>query len=311
MGDVLLTTPVIRAVKQRWPNAEIHFLTKPQFAVLVKNNPYIHLIHCYKDNFQDTIKELRSVDFDLIIDLHKNLRTTLIKSLLGIRSVSFQKLNIEKWLTVNTKANVLPKVHLVDRYFDSLRKFGIENDQAGLDYFFSDNVTHFTLELPVKYIAWIIGGNYFTKRFPSNKIVNIAHQINLPLVLVGGKDCLQEAENICKEDSSIMNFCGKTDVETSARIINSAELVISNDTGMMHLATALKKKIISIWGNTIPEFGMYPYLPSKIQNVVIQARNVECRPCSKLGFSACPKSHFKCMNAIDEQEVVSAIHQLW
>ncbi|HUM45662.1 MAG TPA: glycosyltransferase family 9 protein, partial [Chitinophagales bacterium] len=109
----------------------------------------------------------------------------------------------------------------------------------------------------------------------------------------------------------IFNGCGKFSLNQSASLLKSARLVITHDTGLMHIAAALRKKIISVWGNTVPEFGMYPYYGTAVhQEGIVQIQGLPCRPCSKIGFEKCPKGHFRCMQLIDENEIVKMVENL-
>ena len=110
---------------------------------------------------------------------------------------------------------------------------------------------------------------------------------------------------------SVYNACGRYNLFQSASLIKQSEVVISHDTGMMHIAAAFNKKIISVWGNTVPEFGMYPYLPLNPENsFVAEVKNLYCRPCSKIGKTSCPKGHFKCMMDIDIDMINSAVKNM-
>jgi ADP-heptose:LPS heptosyltransferase len=312
IGDIVLTTPVIRCLKQQLPNAEIHFLTKASFASILISNPYLSKIHPLKEDIAFTIGELKEENFELIIDLQKNFRSRHIRSFLKVKAYSFPKLNFKKWLLVNFKINRLPKIHIVDRYFMAVKKPGIINDKKGLDYFIPENEEVDLKNLPLphqkKYIAFVIGTTYFTKRLPTEKIISICKQINDPVILLGGIDDAGRGEKVAKEvGENIYNACGKYSLHQSASIVKNAFKVITHDTGLMHIAAAFDKDIISVWGNTIPAFGMTPYMRSDKRFVAIEVENLSCRPCTKLGYKKCPKKHFKCMQLIDEEKIIRAL----
>ena len=294
IGDIVLTTPVIRCIKTQYPDAEVHFATKKQFKVLVENNPYIDNSHLLEKALNSFIKTLQSEDCDYIIDLHNNLRTSIIKLRLGKKSFSFDKLNFKKWLLVNLKINQMPDMHIVDRYLETVKSLGIKNDLKGLDYFIPEKDQ---VRINESYVAFAIGGQHFTKKLPTNRIIEVCQKINGKIMLLGGKEDSQAADEIEKVlGDKIINACGKYNLNQSASLVQQAEYVITHDTGLMHIASALKKKVISIWGNTVPEFGMYPYLT---EFKIIENKEISCRPCSKIGYNKCPKGHFKCMNELN------------
>lgn len=304
IGDIVLTSPVPRLLKTQIKDAEIHFLTKLQYKQVVSNNPYIDKIWLYDHNMTSLLKELKKQEFDYIIDLHNNIRTFRIKNSLRMLSFTFKKLNIAKWLMVNFKIDYLPKIHIVERYLETLKLFDIQDDKKGLDYFIAPEdefLPQFvTSILPEKYIALCIGGQYYTKRMPAEKLAELCNMISYPVVILGGKEDFSEAEKICSltNNQSIINLSGRLSLNNSAFIVRDALLVITHDTGMMHIAAAFKKDIISIWGNTIPEFGMFPYMAGE-DSKIAEVKGLSCRPCSKIGFNKCPKSHFRCMKDQD------------
>ncbi|MDH4461594.1 MAG: glycosyltransferase family 9 protein [Flectobacillus sp.] len=300
IGDIVLTTPVIRCLKEQYPNAEVHYATKKSFKTLVENNPHIDKFHLLEDNLNDLIKSLQAEKFDYVIDLHNNLRTRIIKLRLGKKAFTFDKLNFQKWVLVKFKKNLMPDVHIVDRYMDTLKSLGIKNDNKGLDYFIPERDEMPMSWLPENvrkgYAVYAIGGQHETKKMPFPKMVELCKTIQLPLVLIGGKEDSEMAERLVnhyKGVKHILNLCGKCNLNQSASIIKSSFMVYTHDTGMMHVAAALKKKTIAIWGNTVPEFGMYPY---QTEFISIENKELACRPCSKIGHKECPLGHFKCMN---------------
>ena len=125
IGDIVLTTPVVRILKQQVEESEIHYLTKPQYASILENNPHVTKVHIYKSKDKDFINNLRDEFFDYVIDLHKNIKTHFLKNKLGIHAFTFDKLNWEKWIMVNFKKNKLPKKHIIERYLESTKVFDV------------------------------------------------------------------------------------------------------------------------------------------------------------------------------------------
>lgn len=302
IGDIVLTTPVVRMLKTQL-NTEVHFLTKAPYVSLFQNNPYVDSVFQIHKSINGVISDLKKENYDYVIDLHSNLRTQILKLKLGVTAKSFNKLNWEKFLLTNFKTNILPDVHIVDRYLDTVKFLGITNDNKGLDFFLSDADKVDLAEYPKDYIAFVIGGQHATKILPTAKIISICKKLNIAVLLIGGPDDKARGDEISKASGAI-NTCGDHSLLQSAFLIKNSAYVISHDTGMMHIAAAFKKKIYSVWGNTIPEFGMYPYLSDK-NSKMIEVQDLSCRPCSKIGYDKCPKGHFKCMQEIDENQFLS------
>lgn len=318
IGDIVLTTPVIRTLKTQLPEVEIHYTTKNAYASILQENPYVDKLHVLGNSLNELIGSLKMEQFDLIIDLHNNLRTRMIKSRLRVKSYSFEKLNWEKWLLTTFKINTLPNSHIVDRYMETVSSLSIKMDNLGLDFFIPKKD-----EMPMEWLpeshrngfaAFVLGAKFKTKQLPINRMVELCDRINKPVVLLGGKDEEEIAEALedffRKRDSTkefedgleelgkktlIFNAVGKCNLNQSASLIKQSNWVFTHDTGLMHIAAAFKKPIYSIWGNTIPAFGMYPY---RTQFTIFENNDLNCRPCSKIGYKKCPKGHFKCMNEL-------------
>lgn len=300
IGDIVLTSPVIRCLKTQRPDTIVHFATKKQFATLLQFNPYADKLHLLDGDLKAFCDELKQEQFDLVIDLHHNLRTFIIWRRLGVKRHTVDKLNWEKWLMVRFKLNVLPFVHIVDRYMETAAHIGIKNDGRGLDFFVDPNASVQGLNLPGQYFVYAIGGQHATKQLPLNKQLELLKTIPGPVLLIGGKEDAGQGDKLAGIHSSCINLCGKLSIHQSALVMQGATTVYSHDTGMMHIAAALKKPIVSIWGNTIPEFGMTPYYPEGFNpgaSVMKEVKDLYCRPCSKIGFKKCPKGHFLCMEA--------------
>ena len=321
IGDIVLTTPVVRCLKQQVPLAEIHYLIKPKFKMVMESNPYIDKIHLLQDDWKKMIGELKEQKFDCIIDLHHNLRTLRVKKDLKVPSFSFSKLNFEKFIFVKLKWNVMPKhLHIVDRYMETVKPFGVKNDGAGMDYFIPKEHEISQKDIPAShhlvYIAIVIGATYFTKKLPVYKLQELCQAIDHPIILLGAKEEFNDGEQIASVDPiKIYNACGKFSLHESADIIRKSKLVIAHDTGLMHIAAALKKPVIAVWGSTTPSFGMVPYygenyLAHHAQPYDdVQVHQLWCRPCTKFGRRKCPQGHFKCMKNISVDEVTRAVNK--
>ena len=317
IGDIVLTTPVIRCLRKKHPDAEIHFLTKAAFRGIVETNPYINKVHTLGDSFELMLHELQVEEYDFIIDLHHNLRTLRVKRFLkNVRSSSFNKLNIEKYLYTKFKINTLPKKHIVDRNLQTVASLGVENDGLGLDYFIPERDVVKNEDIPTShlhgYIAIVIGAALATKKMPVDKLKELCAAINYPIILLGGMEDRDEGTAIAAADTiKVYNACGKFNLNESADLVRRSSLVITHDTGLMHIAAAFQKPVISVWGNTVPAFGMYPYYGknSKQHYDVVEVNKLWCRPCSKIGYDKCPKGHFKCMRSIPVNDIVNLVHQ--
>jgi ADP-heptose:LPS heptosyltransferase len=309
IGDIVLTTPVIRCLKQQLENIEVHYLTKRSFKSILEHNPFITKIHVIDKDVNEVIEDLKKENFDHVIDLHNNLRSLQVKIKLHKPSVSFKKMNFKKWLLVSFKARKIVLPHVADRYLETVSGLGVTNDHNGLDHFIPVNDEIAMSSLPPShqngYIAFVIGAKHYTKQLPVEKIISICKKLNSPIVLLGGKEDSERAAAIEKEAGSmIFNACGKYNLNQSASFIRQSKKVISHDTGLMHIAAAFKKEIISVWGNTVPAFGFTPYLPDANSRIV-EVLDLPCRPCSKIGYDKCPQGHFKCMRDIDENKFLS------
>jgi ADP-heptose:LPS heptosyltransferase len=316
IGDIVLTTPVVRCLKKQVEGAEIHYFTKKQFSSVLSTNPYIDRLWLLEDNLGEINKLLAKENFDYIIDLHNNLRSLRVKLDLRKKAFSFDKINLKKWLIVHFKINFLPDNHIADRYLGTLKYFGVKNDFKGLDYFLSgdtiESIKMILPNLPDKFAVLVIGAQHETKKASPEVLADICNKINLPIAILGGIGDQILAESIVSKinnPASIVNAVGLLSLNQSALLVKNAALVITHDTGLMHIAAAFKKKIVSIWGNTIPEFGMSPYL-SDSDSKIFEVKNLKCRPCSKIEYQSCPKLHFKCMKNQNSTEIANYINNL-
>ncbi len=310
IGDMVLTTPVVRNLKnQLHGGAEIHYLTKSKFRDIVDSNPHISKVYTIEKSTNEVVEALKEESYDYVVDLHKNLRSARVKRALKALDFSFEKLNWEKWLLVNFGIDRLPRIHIVDRYMDAVKAFGIENDNEGLDYFISESDVVEQSEIADShrsgFIALGIGAAHWRKKPRTAQYIDICEKLDFPVALIGGPAEKKEGEEIAKKVGvKVWNTAGSFRLGQTASLLQLSTLVITPDTGIMHIAAALKKPIISIWGATVPEFGMYPY-QNKSLNKMVQATHLKKRPCSKLG-TKCKYKPCKCIDELPLNELVDA-----
>ncbi|WP_370089879.1 glycosyltransferase family 9 protein [Ekhidna sp.] len=263
---------------------------------------------------KQTLRNLKAEHFDLVIDLQNNLKAKRIKLHLNKKAYSVKKLNFKQWLFVNFKINLLPKSHVVDRFLDVIKPLGTSSDNLGLDFFIPERDEVDKDWLPEThaqgYAAVVLSARYKTRQLPTDRLIELCDRINKPIILIGGHEDVNTANEIeaffkhgsaheekeieeLNKKAVIFNACGKFNFNQLASLIKSANWVFTHDNDMMHVAAAFKKQIYSIWGSTSPAFGEYPY---RTKFVIFENNKLSCRPCSKRGFSKCPKGHFKCMN---------------
>jgi len=315
IGDIVLTSPVIRCVARQIPDAELHVLTRKSNRQLFEHNPYINKIHCFDGSLKPLIETLKKEQFDFVADLHKNLRSMRVRYGLKRPSAGFPKLNLEKYLLVQFGIDRMPKLHIVDRYFKAVEPLGVQNDGLGLDYFLPPDEYSTLVQLKEIYApqlssgfyAVVIGGKHNTKILPVEKVTEVCKKLDLKVILLGGPEDRQRGEQIASfSGAHVTNSCGLLSLHQSAWLLKHSRAVLTNDTGLMHIAAAFGKPVVSVWGNTVISLGMTPYMPGKEhQSVISEVEGLKCRPCSKIGYERCPKGHFHCMMKQDSGKIAS------
>ncbi len=313
IGDIVLTTPVARCLHEQL-GAEVHFLTKQAFAPILTSNPHITRVFSFQKEVTEVLSALKQEHYDWVIDLHHNLRSLRVKHALGHPARSLNKANLAKWLMVNFKMDWLPKEHVVQRYLATVQHLGVQDDGQGLDYFIpaKEEVKMETLSPQLKenqFIAFVVGAAHATKQLPLEKAVAICRGLHQPVAILGGKAEQALGEALAAgAGTQVINLCGRLSLHQSASVLRQSARVLTPDTGLMHIAAALRKPIVSVWGNTTPRFGMYPWYPTGLnRNTSMEVQGLDCRPCSKIGYAACPRGHFRCMRDQSEDQICAAL----
>lgn len=324
IGDIVLTTPLIRTFKSRFPESTLDFLVKKEFADLLRYNPYIDTLYEFDsrggvDGLRRLTERLRRIKYDLVIDAHNSLRSRYIRrKLKPPKKVKIHKRIIPRFFLINFKLNLYrDDVHVVDRYIEPVNRFGVQNDDLGPELFVPetilDHVSEQFKELKTgrkSIIAICPAAKHYTKRWLKEYYVELASMLvsefNSYIVILGGPEDYAYCEDIKRliGNDSTLNLAGTVSLLQSAAVFDHCDAVVTNDTGLMHIATARKRNVVAVFGPTVRELGFFPY---DRNSTVIEHTDMPCRPCSHIGSRRCPKKHFRCMKEIRPARVLEAI----
>jgi len=309
IGDILLTTPLIRTLRKQNTDAQIDFVIKGEFFELLKNNPHLSNLYRYSKKSserKELFKVLKSNDYDLAIDLQNNNRSDEITSKLSCRVVWFKKNHLKKFLLVNFKINLLKNYPSIPvRYAQAA---GLKLDDEGLE-FYSDEIADDRLNMNEKFIGLCPGAKHFTKRWPEKYFIELSKKLEAEgyrVVLFGGPEEIEVCSNIERQLSNPLNLCNQSLLKTAASM-KMCKLVYTNDSGTMHLACAVNVPVIAFFGSTVKEFGFFPY---KANSIELEVEKLHCRPCTHIGRKHCPLIHFKCMKEINPELAFSNLKRL-
>lgn len=321
IGDIVLASPVLRCLKKQVLTSEVHFLTKASFKDVTVANPYVDRFFYYDNDIDAVIHQLKKEQYDYVIDLHNNFRSNKVKRSLGVRSYTINKLNFQKFLLTKLGIDVMPKRHITQRSLDTVSHFGVRDDEAGLDYSIPPEDRVNESDIPAShhagYIAIVIGASYHTKKLPVHKLIALCKAIRHPIILVGGKEDTDVGAAVAASvsEGKVYNACGKFNLNESADLVRRSKLVISHDTGLQYIASALNKQVLAIWGSTSPRLDVEPYYSQSFLSAqeeppyenIIRQPELRCQPCSKYGNKKCPLGHFKCMEQMDINYIVQRV----
>jgi lipopolysaccharide heptosyltransferase II len=329
IGDIVLASPLIRVLRKRYTSSQIDFVVRKEYSELIRYNPNLNIIHEF--DAQGGLQELhrlacaiRREKYDLIIDIHNSLRSRYIRSLSRAKEiVVINKRIFARTMLVRLKKNYYRDiVSAADRYIEPVGIYGIENDDRGLEIFITDEtmqkvsekISAIKLHSLEKVVGFCPSAKHATKRWPEERFIEagirLASELKAKIILFGGKSdtvlCTTIVNGINKrtEGECAIEYTGQFSLLETAAAMQSCNVIVTNDTGLMHIAAAMKKKTAAIFGSTVREFGFFPV---GTENIVIERKGLYCRPCSHIGRRNCPEGHFRCMNEIQVDDVVDSI----
>lgn len=321
LGDVILATPVVRVLRVRYPNARIDVAVAREYAEVWKGNPYVNTV-VIVDKSRSAFHTLRrstlsgiASRYDIVLDLQNNLRSLVLRYRYGRKRFVVNSMRREKQALVSHTRDARALPHVVERYFNAASSLDVRNDGVGLDLWLmneaSEHLHHDEVVQTHKnrVVAIAPGSKHFTKRWPPAAFAQCAERLlhaGYEVVLIGSSfdrqifsEVLQRIDSTARQ--SVRSVIAES-LDETLRIIDTASCVIANDSSIVHIAAARHVPVIDVYGSTVPAFGFTPY---KSDHVIVET-DVECRPCTHFGRSECPKGHFRCMNDIDVNSVVSS-----
>jgi len=329
IGDIVLSTHLIRLLRNHFPSAELDFICFSEYQEILNKNKRLSKLHIILKSYlksssdkelNDFFKNNEINNYDIIIDLHKNKYSKKIINLsiknsskISTKIYKIKKLRLHKLSLVFFKKPLKNDFQIPDIYLETVREIGIQDDGMGLEIWLPDENEYLTVpkkiaENHVPIIAIAPGAAHYTKRYPKEKFLNVMNMLSknygAKLILLGGTNDTELCEYLEKSiDTKIDNYCGKTSLAHTTELINNCDLLITNDTGIMHIAAARQVPIVAIFGSSVKELGFTPF---RVSNQIVE-HQIWCRPCSHIGRESCPLGHFKCMNEILPSDIVNAV----
>jgi len=313
IGDILLTTPLVRALRRRHPDAQLVYVTKRALTPLVTDNPHVSRVVALEPGEPVThlAARLRTLEPTHGLDLHGSLRSLALRVLLRCRWSGYSKRRLARALLVRVKRDLFSqRTPVPERYFEAARRLGVRPDTNPPEFFLGAaaraRVHHWLRERGFKdrpVVALAPGAAHATKRWPIANWVAAAERLRdagVHLVVVGGPDDRGAAQQLAPLAELA---AGEFTLQETGALLAHSRAVVSGDTGVMHMATGVGTPVVALFGPTVEQFGFFPY---RARATVLQ-RDLPCRPCSTMGSARCPLGHHRCLRDIAPAEVADAV----
>lgn len=293
-GDIILTFPLLKKLRRSYPESEIHFLTFKKYEEVLKLSPSVNKILLYEKSLSDIRMKVRNENYDVILDLQNNLKSVYTCFMNSKRVFTVRKENLKKFILVKFKINLFREIKPVYRKYILCAGSVLGNEDH--EYETDELIFSRGNLFESKYTVISPSSRHFTKTYPAEKFIEfINNNPGLKFVLTGDKT--DRDVEICRligdQCRNTVNMCGKLNISALANVLYYSELVICNDSAVLHLAEALGKKVKAVFGSTVREFGFFPQL---IKSEAMENKGLKCRPCTHIGRDSCPEKHFRCMD---------------
>lgn len=325
IGDIILTTPFLRAFKRRHPDCALHYVVRIEYAELLRDNPFIDRLITVdvtegRRGLEALNLSLNAVHYNAVFDLHNHLRTRIVRNGLSANMHHVNKRSLRRLLLVGLHANFYgPVVPVSERYIETAARYGVHADADGPELFLSSETRHAVeqrfrldgVDSSRALLGLCPGARHFTKRWPRERYAALAGALverGQQVLLFGAKEDAGLRDALpAHVRPAVFEYCGEFSLLETAAAMEHCTAVVANDSGLMHLATAVRRPVVALFGSTVREFGFFPYnSPAS----VLEVQDLACRPCTFIGRASCPRGHFRCMRAIDVPDVLDALDML-
>lgn len=321
MGDLILITPLLRAIRRRHPRAHLTLVTRTEYAPLFSHDPRItELVTWSSDTpLHRLARQLRRQRWSHRLDLHGSLRSRTLRFMVGGRWRGYPKHRVARELLIRTKRDLYrDRRHVVERYFDAARGLDVQPDGEPPDIFLQRDelmraerfLREYGLGQDRGLVALIPGAAHPTKQWPErhwHQLVRLLVAAGRDLVIVGGRSEQEIGARLAETAGGrAANAAGLFDLQGTAALLKQARSAIGGDTGASHLATAVGTPVVVMLGPTVPAFGFLPYS----SRARVLERDLPCRPCSRMGGAACPLGHHDCLVGLTPDTAFEALRSL-
>lgn len=321
IGDIVLTTPLLRALKARHPQARITFLTRQAYAPLLAASPRLHEVIGWDpaQPLAGLLADLRTRRFTHRLDLHGSLRSARIRHGLGGRWGRYRKHRLARAVLIRTKRDLYrDRRPVAERFFDAARGLDVTPDGAPAELFLRreafDAADRFLAESGLgrerTLLAVAPGAAHATKRWPERHWLALMGRLTAraDVVILGGAAEAGLAARMAEAGGAhAASAAGQFDLQGTGALVKRARALAAGDTGVMHMATAVGTPVVALYGPTVEAFGYFPY---RARATVLQRDDLDCRPCSAMGGPRCPLRHHRCLEEILPDDVEAAMRRL-
>lgn len=301
LGDIILSFPLLNILRKKYPAADLHFLTKEKFSEVIMLNPNVDKIIETDKNLSITKNKIVNEKYDLILDIHKNMKSIYLTTGIGVEVRRIVKNNLMKMLLVKFKINMFKEIISVYKKYILTLNDNLNEDE--LKFTTSDLLISEETRFDFPYSVISPTSRHYTKTYPADNFIEFIHtRENETFILTGSSDKTDKeiCSKINSECKNTINLCGELSISELASVIKGSEYVICNDSAVLHISEALNKKTYAIFGSTVKEFGFFPQLNT---SEALEISGLKCRPCSHIGLPECPEKHFKCMMETDLRKI--------
>ncbi len=322
IGDIILTSPMLRVFKASYPDCQLHYVTRREFLPLLENDPHIDRLFAVdtadgRSGLRALNLQLSQEHYDAVFDLHNNFRSRILRNGVSTHIHRINKRGFRRLLLLSAHFNTYRRIIAVpDRYIETAARYGIRPDTDGPRLYLTEDIRLSArmklraagVDLHTAASGICPGAKHFTKRWPAEHFTELAKRMTADgeqlLIFGGSADGAAAAQIREAAPKRIVDLTGRLSLLETAAAMEHCRIIVANDSGLMHMATAMQRPVVALFGSTVREFGFFPY---QSPATVLEVSGLPCRPCTHIGRDHCPKGHFSCLRGISPESVFEAV----